>query len=104
MVAAGRTEDKLEVNARIAYSGVGVDLKTQTPNPDQVMRAVRQVLTEDRFGRRARQLRDEIAAEGRERKPLSCWSSWPAHTLRSSSPRSHPVFAARETGQAALCC
>jgi hypothetical protein len=29
MVAAGRTEDKLEVNARIAYTGVRIDLKTQ---------------------------------------------------------------------------
>lgn len=66
IVAAGRTEDKLEVNARVAYSGVGLDLRTQTPSPQQLRAAVDDVLGNPRFGRRARELRDEIQAAGRE--------------------------------------
>jgi UDP:flavonoid glycosyltransferase YjiC (YdhE family) len=85
IVAAGRTEDKLEVNARIEYAGVGVDLKTQKPTPKQVRNAVRRVLTDDRFQRRARQLRDEIAAAGREHKAASLLEELSGHTSASGS-------------------
>ena len=66
IVAAGKTEDKVEVAARVAYSGVGIDLRTQTPRPEAITDAVRQVLSDERFGRRARELQAEITAAGRE--------------------------------------
>ncbi len=44
LVIAGVTEDKAEVAARVAWSGVGINLKTSTPTPQAVRDAVRQAL------------------------------------------------------------
>lgn len=66
IVAAGKTEDKIEVAGRVAYSGVGINLRTQTPEPGAIADAVRRVLSEDRYRRRAAELQSEIAAAGRE--------------------------------------
>ena len=66
IVGAGRTEDKIEVNARVAASGVGVNLRTQTPEPDQIGTAVRTVLADARYAATARRMQDEIAKAGRE--------------------------------------
>lgn len=53
IVVAGRTEDKTEVSARVAWSGVGIDLRTDTPSPQQVADAVRRVLADDGYRARA---------------------------------------------------
>ncbi|MBL7495429.1 glycosyl transferase [Frankia sp. CNm7] len=66
IVGAGRTEDKIEVNARVAAAGVGVNLRTQTPEPDQIRAAVATVLTDSQYAWAARRMRDEIAKAGRE--------------------------------------
>jgi len=66
IVAAGRTEDKIEVNARVAHSGVGIDLRTQSPRPDQLRDAVRRILGEPNFRERARSVQREIDELGRE--------------------------------------
>jgi UDP:flavonoid glycosyltransferase YjiC (YdhE family) len=63
LVVAGTTEDKLEVSARVAYSGVGVNLRTQTPKPAAVRDGVRRVLSDPSFAERARSLRDEAAGD-----------------------------------------
>jgi MGT family glycosyltransferase len=68
VVAAGTTEDKLEVNARVAYAGVGINLRTDRPEPAVIRSAVRRVLTDPAYARRARGLAAEIAAAGRERQ------------------------------------
>ncbi len=68
VVAAGTTEDKLEVNARVAYAGVGINLRTDRPEPAVIRSAVRRVLTDPTYARRARGLAAEIAAAGRERQ------------------------------------
>jgi UDP:flavonoid glycosyltransferase YjiC (YdhE family) len=44
LVSAGLTEDKADVNARVGWSGVGIDLKTNTPTPQMLRDAVRRVL------------------------------------------------------------
>lgn len=59
LVVAGTTEDKVEVSARVAWSGTGVNLKTNTPTPAAVRDGVRRVLAEPAFAARARALRDE---------------------------------------------
>jgi hypothetical protein len=41
LVATGPTEDKADVNARIAWSGAGIDLRTNTPELEAIRRAVR---------------------------------------------------------------
>ena len=61
LVAAGRSEDKPEVCRRIAWAGVGVDLKTSTPREDGIRRAVRAVLDEPRYRHNAEKLAREFA-------------------------------------------
>lgn len=68
VVAAGTTEDKLEVNARVAYAGVGINLRTQRPAPATLRTAVRRVLTDPAYALRADALAREIAAAGREQQ------------------------------------
>ncbi|WP_328293858.1 glycosyltransferase [Kineococcus sp. NBC_00420] len=64
LVVAGRTEDKAEVAARVAWSGAGIDLRTDHPSPRRIDDAVGRVLGEPRFRRAAARLRDEIAVAG----------------------------------------
>lgn len=61
LVVAGQTEDKVEVSARIAWSGAGVNLKTNQPSPDSVAAAVGRVLSDGSYGARARALAVEYA-------------------------------------------
>jgi len=53
LVTAGRTEDKADVNARVAWSGVGIDLATNEPTPPALRKAVRAVLDRPDFRARA---------------------------------------------------
>jgi MGT family glycosyltransferase len=62
LVTAGRTEDKADVNARVAWSGVGIDLATNEPTPAALREAVRTVLGEPKYRLRAWQMADEFAA------------------------------------------
>jgi UDP:flavonoid glycosyltransferase YjiC (YdhE family) len=60
LVVAGDSEDKPEVAARVRWSGTGIDLRTGRPAPEKVAAAVRRVLAEPSFGRRAGALQAEI--------------------------------------------
>ncbi|MGX5681707.1 glycosyltransferase [Schumannella luteola] len=62
LVVAGDTEDKPEVAARVAWSGVGVNLRTGTPTPAAVRRGVERVLGEGSYRAAARRMQDSIAA------------------------------------------
>ena len=53
LVTAGRTEDKADVNARVAWSGVGIDLATNEPTPPALREAIRSVLDTPQFRTRA---------------------------------------------------
>lgn len=61
LIVAGGTEDKPEVAARVAWSGVGVDLRTGTPTPRALARAVERVLADAAFTARAQAMAIEIA-------------------------------------------
>jgi MGT family glycosyltransferase len=61
IVSAGLTEDKPAVNARVAWSGVGIDLATNQPDPKVLRGAVRAVLEEPRYRMRAASMADEFA-------------------------------------------
>ncbi len=61
IVCGGTTEDKPEICNRVAYSGVGINLKTNKPTPEQVQKAVKRVLSEPGYRQRARQLQAELA-------------------------------------------
>ncbi|WP_136054546.1 glycosyltransferase [Microbacterium sp. K24] len=49
IVVAGQTEDKVEVSARIGWSGAGINLRTTTVAPAQVGRAVERVLADPAY-------------------------------------------------------
>ncbi|SEB39190.1 UDP:flavonoid glycosyltransferase YjiC, YdhE family [Paramicrobacterium humi] len=53
IVIAGTTEDKVEVSARVAWSGVGLRLRTNSPTANQVAAAVRRILREPEFAARS---------------------------------------------------
>jgi UDP:flavonoid glycosyltransferase YjiC (YdhE family) len=61
LVTAGLTEDKADVNARVAWSGVGINLETNEPTPEALRNAVRAVLDQPRYQLRATQIADEFA-------------------------------------------
>ena len=50
----------------MAHSGVGINLRTQSPRPDQLRDAVRCVLGEPNVRERARSVQREINELGRE--------------------------------------
>ncbi len=56
LVVAGNTEDKPEVAARVSWAGAGIDLRTGTPTAKAIRYAVREVLGDGRYLRRAREL------------------------------------------------
>lgn len=64
LVVAGNTEDKPEVAARVAWTGAGIDLRTGEPTAKAVRNAVREVLGDGRYLRRARDL--EVAYAQRD--------------------------------------
>jgi MGT family glycosyltransferase len=61
LVVAGSTEDKPEVAARVAWSGVGINLKTGTPSPSMIRCAVREVLDDGPYKHRAREFEAAFA-------------------------------------------
>ena len=60
LVAAGLTEDKADVNARVAWSGVGINLASNEPTPQALREAVRTVLDKPDYRRRAASMADEF--------------------------------------------
>ncbi|WP_067491913.1 glycosyltransferase [Actinomadura hibisca] len=61
LVATGRTEDKPAICARIAYTGVGVDLRSAAPEPDAVRAAVKTVLSDPSYRRNAERIGADFA-------------------------------------------
>jgi UDP:flavonoid glycosyltransferase YjiC (YdhE family) len=62
LVTAGLTEDKADVNARIAWSGVGINLATNEPTQEALRKAVRTVLDRPAYRLRAVQMANEFAS------------------------------------------
>ena len=60
VVVAGDTEDKPEVAARIAWAGVGVNLRTGTPSSSAIVSAVDTILESPRFANRAHEMQQAI--------------------------------------------
>jgi UDP:flavonoid glycosyltransferase YjiC (YdhE family) len=61
LVTAGLTEDKADVNARVAWSGVGINLATNEPTEEALREAVRTVLDRPAHRQRAAQMAAEFA-------------------------------------------
>ncbi|MFI5508314.1 nucleotide disphospho-sugar-binding domain-containing protein [Mycobacterium sp. NPDC051804] len=62
LIVAGETSDKAEVAARVAYTGVGVNLGTNTPSPAQINSAIDVVLARTGYRAAAERIGADIAA------------------------------------------
>jgi len=60
MVVAGIHEGKNEIAARLDYARVGIDLRTETPKPEQIRRAVEQILSDKRYRQQVQKLGEEF--------------------------------------------
>lgn len=64
IVTSGGKEDKPEVAGRVAWSGVGLRLRSETPSAEAVGTAVRTVLTDGRYREAAQRVAASMAAAG----------------------------------------
>ncbi len=62
IVATGGKEDKPEVGARVAWSGVGRRLRTERPSPRALRRDILAVLEQPRYREASRRIAAEMAA------------------------------------------
>jgi MGT family glycosyltransferase len=62
LVTAGQTEDKADVNTRVGWSGVGINLATNEPTPRALREAVRTVLDTSSYRFRAGMMAAEFDA------------------------------------------
>jgi len=60
LLVAGVREGKNDVNARVDYFGVGIDLHTESPKTDAIRVAAKRLLGEPRWRQNAARLRDEL--------------------------------------------
>lgn len=61
LVIAGTTEEKPETAARAEWAGVAVNLRTSYPSEEQLNEAVVEILSNDKYTTRAREIQREIA-------------------------------------------
>lgn len=62
IVATGGKEDKPEVGARVAWSGVGRRIRSERPSPTALRRAVLDVLDQPRYRQASEQIAADLAA------------------------------------------
>ena len=62
LVVAGQTEDKTEVCARVAWSGTGINLRTNRATPEAVAKAVRTVLSDASYREASSRIGEAIRA------------------------------------------
>lgn len=55
-LVVGRTEDKVEVSARVDWASVGISLRTARPTPTQLAAGVRRVPTDPNYRKRAEEM------------------------------------------------
>jgi UDP:flavonoid glycosyltransferase YjiC (YdhE family) len=87
IVAAGSHEDKPEVIARVAWSGVGRRVRTETPTPAAIRRAVRAVLDDHRYRDAARRVAGSMATTRGVHRLAEIVDEVIAGSRRAGSPR-----------------
>jgi UDP:flavonoid glycosyltransferase YjiC (YdhE family) len=60
VVGAGKREGKNDINARIGYNKLGIDLRSERPKPAAIRKAVRTVLHDPTYARKVADLRAEL--------------------------------------------
>ncbi len=80
LVVAGVHEGKNEINARIGYFGLGVNLNTETPSVPQLRKAVQEVLDNDNYKNNIEQLCQEFS----DYQPLQLCAHYIAEALEDT--------------------
>ena len=62
VVSGGTTEDKAEVGGRVAYTGVGINLKTSRPTVERLRTAIFSILRDPSYRQRAAEIQRDLAA------------------------------------------
>jgi UDP:flavonoid glycosyltransferase YjiC (YdhE family) len=60
LVVSGINEGKSDVNARVEYAGVGINLRSDSPKPAAIAKAVENILAEPGWKERARTMREQF--------------------------------------------
>jgi MGT family glycosyltransferase len=60
MVAAGVNEGKNEICARIGYFNLGINLKTEKPTPEEIKKALHEIISNPLYKKNMEKLRDEF--------------------------------------------
>jgi MGT family glycosyltransferase len=81
MVVAGVHEGKLEINARVGYFKLGINLKTETPSVPQLKKAVEEVLANDIYHNKVKQLSEEF----KQYNPNELSAQYVASLLKNTS-------------------
>ncbi|MBO4225752.1 hypothetical protein GRB70_25425 [Bradyrhizobium neotropicale] len=93
LVTAGLTEDKADVNARVAWSGVGINLSTNEPTREALREAVRNVLDTPAYVLRAAQMAQEFASIDTRSKILSIISQLAENRKSGLGPGDFQILA-----------
>jgi MGT family glycosyltransferase len=62
IIAAGDSEEKPEICARVAWSGAGIDLRSGSPSAKALRVALQKILSDPRYRNRAREIQADYAA------------------------------------------
>ncbi|WP_306437199.1 nucleotide disphospho-sugar-binding domain-containing protein [Methylobacterium gnaphalii] len=90
IVAAGLTEDKAEVAARIGWSGVGINLATNTPTVPAIREAVDAVLSKPQYRQKAGAMANAFSRRDTQSEILSAIDVVVrSHPVRVSEPALH---------------
>jgi UDP:flavonoid glycosyltransferase YjiC (YdhE family) len=98
LVTAGMTEDKADVNARVAWSGVGINLETNEPTQQALRDAVRTVLDRPAYRLRALKMAEGFASIDTRYKILSILSG--LVTRQNTTMKAEPMAATQRRGAA----
>lgn len=60
VVGAGKREGKNDINARVGYNRLGIDLRSERPKPAAIRRAVRRLLDDPTYATSVANLRAEL--------------------------------------------
>ena len=82
LLVAGIREGKNDVNARVDYFGVGINLHTERPKSEAIRVAARRLLGEPRWKQKAVRLREEL----RQYRPYELIDAYLAHELALGGP------------------
>jgi len=61
ILAAGDTEDKMEVAARVEYTGAGINLRRQKPTPSAIRKGVLRLLSDPKYKEKAEAVQADFA-------------------------------------------